>query len=124
MMEWIISIGERYPADSLEWVTRLQCFGWTSADIVIVFSILQLANTCRSSLGLRLHRVSYLVLIATLFFVPVIFFARTGLVLFWVEVIVTVPHFLLIIYVLAANVTVFPQFLAKILAQQAAQDKG
>jgi len=120
MMEWIIALGERYPADSLEWLTRLQCIGWTSADFVIVFSLLRMANVCRDTLGLRLHRVSYLVLIATLFFVPLIFFARTGLILFWVEAIITVPHFLLILYLLAANVQVFPRFLSRVLTQGAA----
>lgn len=118
MMDLLFHIGNRFPAESLTWLTTIQCLGWTSADIVIVVALLRMANACRGTLGMRKHQFSYLVLIGTLFFVPLIPFAQTGWTLFWVEVIITVPHFLLILYIFAVDWAVFPRFLAKAVQMQ------
>ena len=56
-----------------------------------------------SALGIRLHRFSYLVLAATVLFVPFLPFAPNGAFLFLLELFITLPHFLLLLYLCAAD---------------------
>lgn len=108
MDAWIQEIGGRFGPDQYLFWTRIQCLLWTGADFVIVFHLLRIANLARALLGRRTHFISYIVLFATLPLAPFVLVAPTGGLIFLIELLVTVPHFLLILYVIAANVRVFP----------------
>lgn len=101
--EWIQWLGAHFSPEQYLFWTRWQCLAWTLADLVIVFSVIRLANRCRSALGIRLHRFSYLVLAATVLFVPFLPFAPNGAFLFLLELFITLPHFLLLLYLCAAD---------------------
>lgn len=99
--------------------TRIQCLAWTSADVFIVVLLLRIANLARAEAGKRPHVFSYAALGATLLFVPMIFVVRDGWSMFFVELAITVPHFLLILYAGGVNLHLYPGLLAAILRRQA-----
>ncbi|HNT88258.1 MAG TPA: hypothetical protein PKL84_10375, partial [Candidatus Hydrogenedentes bacterium] len=99
------------PEAYLYW-TRIQCLAWTAADFVIVFFCIRIANLSRVALSRSPHRGSYLALAATIPFVPGIALAKTGMGIFLLELAVTVPHFLLIVYIIGANLRAAPKALA------------
>ncbi len=102
------------PEQYLFW-TRIQCIAWTAADVVIVFYMLRLANLARCTLGEPLHRWPYFVLGATLLPLPGVVLASGGWAVFGIELLVTVPHFCLIVYVLAVNMRLTAAFLQRLL---------
>lgn len=88
--------------DYLFW-SRIQGTVWTLADIVIVLYLIRISNLFRAYLGRRRHRFSYAVLFATLppsAFIP---FVATPNGFFYLELAVTVPHFLLILYLILGD---------------------
>jgi len=89
--------------------TRIQCTAWTTADIAIVIFLLRIANLARRVVARRRHVFSYGVLAATALFLPLVWIAPTGALLFWLEILITVPHFLLIVYIILANLRIFPE---------------
>lgn len=118
MLEWVNAIGGRFSPEQYLFWTRLQASLWTVADIVLVFYLLRTANLARTLVDRRRHWVPYIMLAMTLPFASVLPFAPTGRVIFRVELLVTVPHFLIILYVLARNMQVFAAALAKLLAEK------
>jgi hypothetical protein len=101
--EAIRTFGAQFSPEAYLFWTRIQCLAWTGADLVIVFYLLRIANLARRLAGQRPHVVSFIVLWTTLLFVPVVTVAPTGRMIFYLELIITVPHFLIILYVLAAD---------------------
>jgi hypothetical protein len=99
----ILWLGERFSPEQYLFWTRIQCLMWTSADVVIVYYLLRIANLGRRLIGVRAHRYSYVILVLTLPGMPFIALAQNGSQIFLLELAITVPHFLLILYVLAAN---------------------
>jgi hypothetical protein len=103
MNEWILWIGGQFsPEDYLFW-TRVQCLMWTAADVVIIVALARLANLARTREGARTHLFTCLVLAATIALAPFVILAPTGALIFVLELLITVPHFVLILYLLAAN---------------------
>lgn len=90
------------PEANLFWL-HIQCLAWSVADLVIIFNLLRIANLARRMAGARPHMFSYVVLGLTMLFVPVVAVAPNGGMLFALELIITVPHFLIILYVLAVD---------------------
>ncbi len=102
------------PEQYLHW-TRIQCCAWTAADFVIVFSLIRLADLARRLCGAPGHRGAYAALLTTLPFALCVPFARTGGQIFVLELLITVPHFALILYVAIHDLPVFPRALSLIL---------
>ncbi len=118
-LEDLLLLPTRFTAEQyLAW-TRVQCLAWTAADVCIVVLLLRTANMARARAGKRPHVFSYAVLAATLLFVPLILIVRDGWTMFFVELAITVPHFLLILYVGTLNLRLYPALLADILTRQA-----
>jgi len=115
----LLTLPTRFTAEHYLIWTRVQCLAWTSADIFIVVLLLRIANLARAQAGKRPHVFSYAALAATLLFVPFIFVVRDGWTMFFVELAITVPHFLLILYAGAVNLHLYPGLLAAMLSQQA-----
>jgi hypothetical protein len=102
------------PEQYLFW-TRWQCLAWTLADLLIVFFLIRLSNRARSVVQRRPHRFSYVVLAFTAVLAPLVLLSPSGGLLFLLELGITVPHFLLLCYLLAANIGVYAAFLAALL---------
>ncbi|MFP4190895.1 MAG: hypothetical protein ACLFU6_02375 [Candidatus Hydrogenedentota bacterium] len=112
--EWIQRISDFFPGEVyLHW-SRIQGSLWTLAGYVIIFYLLRLTNLCRAITGRALHRLPYVALAATIPFALVIPIAPTSMALFRIELAVTVPHFFIILYLLAANLRSAPQALAQL----------
>lgn len=98
MLELIQSIGSAFSHEQYLFWSRIEGTLWTCADVVLIVYLIRTTNLFRNYLGLRLHRVSYVILGITLPFaalVPVVEDART---FYFLELAVTIPHFLLILY--------------------------
>lgn len=103
LLEFARDIGEGFSVEDYLRLSRIQGTLWTAADVVIVLYLLRIANLFRAYLGRRVHRVPYVLLAATLppaLYIP---FVREPMTFFWLELAVTIPHFLLILYIGAAN---------------------
>ncbi len=70
---------------------------------MIVYYLLRITNVFRSYLDRRRHRWSYAVLAGTLPAAAFIPFVATGRAFFLLELAVTTPHFLLILYLLVGD---------------------
>jgi len=103
MTDWLTQLASEFSAEDYLFWSRIQGSLWTAADIVICFYLIRLANLSRRILGVRRHVLSYVVLAATLppsAFIPVV---PTSTAFLRLELAVTIPHFLIIVYVMAAN---------------------
>jgi hypothetical protein len=103
MLEMIEALGPYFDADAYLFWTRIQCLAWTTADVVIVSALLLIANHARSLDGVRPHVFPWVVLGMTIILAPFVLVAPTGGLIFLLELLVTVPHFLLILYVMLVN---------------------
>ncbi len=106
---WIQWLGSHFSPEQYVWWTRVQCTAWTLADLVIVYYLLRTANLARRLQGALPHRFSYLILFATLPIAAFIPLAPTGSTIFALELVITMPHFVIIVYVLMADA---PRFAA------------
>ena len=114
----IVWLGSRFsPEDYLAW-TRVQSVAWSAADVVIVFYLLRIANLARRRCGAVPHRVPYAVLAATLPLLPCLAVASTPRLIFALELLITLPHFLLILHVLAFNPRIFMRYLDLLTGQE------
>lgn len=118
MHDLIVSMGNAFTPEQYLFWTRIQCIAWTAADLFLLANLIRIANLCRRLNGTRNHLFSWVVLIVSVPFAILVLLAPTGASVFLLELLVTVPHFLLILYLLVANVHEFPAALRKILAQQ------
>lgn len=115
----LLSIPTRFSAEQYLFWTRIQCLAWSAADVAIVVLLLLIANMARARAGKRPHVFSFAVLGATLLFLPLVVVVRDGWTMFVVELAVTVPHFLLILYAGTVNLHLYPRLLAAMLSGQA-----
>ena len=99
----ILWLGQHFSPEQYLFWTRIQCVAWTAADVVIVFSLLQIANLGRRLLARRPHRIPFLILAITVCGVPFVIFAASGWRIFVLELLITIPHFLLILYIAVAD---------------------
>ena len=83
---------------------------WTLADLLIIFFLIRLSNQARSVTRIRPHRFSYAVLGFTAALLPFVAISPGGGLLFLVELGITVPHFLLLCYLLTVNIGVYARF--------------
>lgn len=120
VVEWM---GGHFSPEAYLFWTRVQCLAWTAADVVIVFFLIRLANLGRELLDVRGHVVPYWVLAATLPPVAGVVLAPHGRAIFGWELLVTVPHFVLILYLLAANLRHAPDVL-RMLVEGGARKRG
>jgi len=90
------------PEQYLFW-TRIECIAWTAADVALIFAMLRLGDLARRAAGREPHRVSYIVLALTLLAALGVPLSPNGRMIFLAELAVTIPHFLIIIYVLVAD---------------------
>lgn len=98
ILELVRAIGSHFSHEQYMFWSRIQGTLWTAADLVLIVYLIRITNLFRRHLELRQHRWSYAILGATLPFaalVPVVQDART---FFYLELAVTIPHFVLILY--------------------------
>ena len=108
MNDLIVWMGNHFSPESYLFWTRLQCLAWTAADVVIVVSLIRLANIARRLIRARVHRGSLVILALTIPPAPLVVLAPSGGAIFLIELLVTIPHFLLILYLFFANWRVAP----------------
>ena len=101
------AMGNAFTPEMYLFWTRIECSAWTLADVVIVFYLIRLANAARKVLDRDPHVFSYLVLAATIPLAAFIPLAPTGGIILLIELAVTIPHFLLILYVLGKDARTF-----------------
>lgn len=98
ILEFVQTIGSHFTHEQYLFWSRVQGTLWTAADIAIVFYLIRITNLFRGFLRIRPHRLSYAILALTLPFavlIPLVDDARS---FFYLELAVTIPHFLLILY--------------------------
>jgi hypothetical protein len=108
-------MGEHFSPEQYLFWTRWQCLCWTMADLLIVFFLIRLSNQARNVAHRRPHRFSYVVLGFTALLVPFVLLSPSGGLLFLVELGITVPHFLLLCYLLSSNIWAYAAFLSETL---------
>lgn len=101
--EFVDYIGTRFTAEQYLFWSRIEGTLWTAADVAIAFLLIRMGNLVRGVAGRRRHRVSYLVLLATLPAAGCIPIVQSADTFFRLELAVTIPHFLIILYVCAAD---------------------
>ncbi|NIA12437.1 MAG: hypothetical protein GWP08_00045 [Nitrospiraceae bacterium] len=115
MIEWM---GGLFTPEQYVLWTRIQCTAWTLADFVIVFGLLRISDRARAVCGRPGHVWAYGVLLATAPVAAVIPFARRGGLIFVIELLVTVPHFVLILWVLIADAGTFARALSRLVEEK------
>jgi len=116
MAAWIQWLGSQFSPEQYVFWTRIECTAWTLADVLIVFGMLRIADIARAVAGVERHRISYVVLMATLPLAVVIPIEPTGTFVLFLEILVTIPHFLIILYVMARDARLFAAALKKLSA--------
>lgn len=119
MMDTLLHWAAGFTPEHYLWWTRLQCIGWTAADAVIIIALVRLANAARALAQRPPHLFPYLLLGFSLLFAPLVFIAPTGRLVFFLELLITLPHFILILYLLGVNHRVFRQLAARLTAPSA-----
>lgn len=117
-LDTLFALATRFTDEQYLFWTRIECIAWTAADIIIVLYVLRIANIARRASGRPTHVFSFAVLAATLLFTPLVVVAQEGWTIFLAELAITVPHFLLILYVGLADLHLFPALLANILCNR------
>lgn len=104
--EFVESLGTWFTHEQYLYWSRVEGTLWTAADIVIALMLIRLGNLTRRVVGRRPHRVSYVILLATLPAAAYIPFVESGRMFFRLELAVTIPHFLIILYICAVDARV------------------
>ena len=116
--EFVESIGTRFSHEQYLYWTRIEGTLWTLADLLIAWTMIRTGNLVRGYVGARPHRISYLILLATLpgaAYIPVV---DSGRLFFQLELAVTIPHFLIILYVCAFDARIGLRAINTALAQR------
>lgn len=108
-------MGEHFTPEQYLFWTRIECLAWTGADLVIVYCLLRLANLARQIAGMRRHIVSFAILGLTVLLIPAVAVAPGGQLIFVLELLITMPHFVIILYVLAADAATMARALHRLL---------
>lgn len=103
------------PEQYLFW-TRIECIAWTAADVVLIFAMLRLGDLARRANRREPHRISYFVLALTMLAAFGIPLSPNGRTIFLVELAITIPHFLIIMYVLISDLKAGAVFLTQLIA--------
>ena len=122
IIDMIRSIGSTFSFEAYQFWTHIQGGLWTFADIVIVFYLIRIANLFRGYLGRRAHRGAYIVLAATVPFAVLLPLTTTGMGFFYLELAVTVPHFLLLLYICIGDASITLEALGKRLREMKAAE--
>ncbi|MFP4502990.1 MAG: hypothetical protein ACLFTT_18505 [Candidatus Hydrogenedentota bacterium] len=123
MHEVMVWMGERFSPEAYLFWTRIQCLLWTGADLVIVYYLTRMANLARGLVNETPHRVPYFVLVVTAALAPLVAIVPTGMQVFALELMITMPHFICIVYLMAANLRHAPQALAQLLKETHSPDR-
>ncbi len=115
--DWVVWVASHFSPEQYLFWTRWQCLSWTLADLFIVLFLIRLSNQARRIVDRPPQRFPYLVLLFTAALVPFLVHSPNGGLLFLVELGITIPHFLLLCYLLTANIRVYAEFLAAVLAE-------
>lgn len=110
---WVLWMSAHFSPEQYLFWTRWQCLAWSLADLLIVFFLIRLSNQARVVVQRPAHRYSYVLLGFTAALVPFVVMAPSGGLIFLLELGITVPHFLLLCYLLTVNVRVYAMFLAE-----------
>lgn len=119
--EFVEYIGTRFTQEDYLYWSRIEGSLWTLADIVIAFCLIRMGNEARGFLGVRKHRLSYVLWLCTLPAAAFIPFVQSGMTFFRLELAVTIPHFLIILYICAVDARVGLRALRAALDQESAQ---
>lgn len=106
ILDFVRRVGELFSPEAYLMLTRIEGSLWTLADFVIVCYLLKIADLLRVYVGRRRHRLSYFVLAATVPFALILPVAPNGTAFFRLELMVTIPHFLLILYVCLGDIQI------------------
>ena len=118
MLELLRELGDWFRGEPYIVSTRVVSSLWTLADIVIVLYLIRIGNLFRKHMGVRPHRIAYVILAATVPFSAMLPFVRTGIAFVRIEFIVTLPHFALILYLLVANANLVARSFARYAAEK------
>ena len=118
--ELILWLGQRFSPEQYLFWTRIQCIAWTAADLVIIFYLIRIANLARHMLGIPPHRIPFAILAATALAAPLLLVPQTGWRIFALEILITAPHFALILFTITANVRILADALVFVLERPAA----
>ena len=118
MHDFILWMGGLFSPEAYLFWTRIQCLLWTAADVLIIVFLTRSVNLLRALCDVAQHRMPYYVVVATLAPLPFVVVVPTGMQVFLIELLVTVPHFLVILYVLLFNIGHAPRGFAKLLAAE------
>jgi hypothetical protein len=110
--DWILWMSAHFSPEQYLFWTRWQCLAWTAADLLIVFFVIRLSNQARKFAQRRPHRFSYAVLAFTALLLPFVVLSPSGGLLFLLELVITIPHFLLLCYLLTVNIGVYAEFVS------------
>lgn len=121
-MNPIVEFFTEFGIDDYMWWSRIQGPLWTAADIAIALLLIRCANLCRKVVGVRQHQVSAFVVYASVLPALLLLFAPTPAAFYRLELVVTVPHFAVILYVLAVNVRIAPRAFAELTRGMPADD--
>ncbi len=113
MMEVVREFGAGVNADLYMTMTRVLSTGWTFADLAIIVLLIRTFNILRLYISIPTHKIPYVVLGITVPFSIALFFANSGWTFFYLELVITFPHFFLILYLLIANRQVTTRAFAK-----------
>jgi hypothetical protein len=103
MLDWVHAIGRHFSPEAYLFWTRIQATAWSVADLMIVFYLIRITNLCRTVTLRRSHRFSYVILAVTIPLVVLLPLARTGTDVLRLELCITIPHFLIMLYLMMAD---------------------
>lgn len=107
-----------FTAEDYVFWSRIQGTAWTGADLIICYYTIRLANLLRRQATLRPHRLAPWVLAATVPFAALLPVAPDGTAFFRLELLVTIPHFLILLSVFAANMKHATVYITLLLSHQ------
>lgn len=101
--EFVETVGNRFNhSDYLVW-SRIAGVLWTVADAIIAFCMIYIGNLVRAYQAVRPHRFSYALLATSCLPAVYIPFVDTSAAFYRLELIITIPQYLIILYICAAD---------------------
>jgi hypothetical protein len=117
--EWIQEISQHFTPERYMFWTRIQGTTWTCADFLIVYFLIRIGNLCRCLTLRSPEHWPYVVLALTIPLAAMLPFTRDSDSFFYISLCTTIPHFLLIIYLLWRTQKVAPEALHRLLRDRA-----
>ena len=116
MNQFVELLGSWFSPEQYVFWTRIQCSAWTLADLVLVLALLRLSDVARKLEAQERHIAAHVMFWLTVPLAVAIPFARNGGLIFVIELGVTVPHFAIILYILAADARTFAAALRRLVS--------